>query len=375
MKNTNLFRISALILAAIMLCTVLCSCGGVAKARTAMSYEGYAVTDYMYEYWQRQFKSYFLYVYGGEDTVEYLGTKLGEDYGNKTIGEFFTEQINDIAKTYLAGWYLFDEVYKLTLPESITASIDEMIESDIANAGDRASLNKTLSEMNMNIDRLRQVYEIEEKVAYVYAYLYGDASMGIVGVEPITDDDLGKYFTEKYVAIEHILINTTVEYVLDDEGNYTYDSAGNYEYVELDETETAKKEALADDVWQKLQDGADFAQLKAQYNDDVDAKNYQKGYFIAADSGYPQNFTKAAMEMEIGEMRMVSESYGRHIMRRIELDPEGYKDEAYTSSVLSNFAEYVTSYVYTQKIQHILDAISIDAEILEEYPIMPTEAK
>ncbi len=373
MKKIEVKRIVALSLSLLLLVGALCSCS-LSKPKTVMSYENHEITGPMYQYWLNYFKAYFLSIYGLNDSVEDLSITMGEQFNNQTIGDFFTEQIVDIAKTYLAGWYLFDEVYKLTLPDSLIEQVDSRIEDGISNAGDRRSFNKKLGEMDLNIDRLREIYIIEEKVSYLYAYLYGDQTMGLEGVEKITDADLQEYFVNNYIAVEHILINTTIQYVLDEDGKYTYDENGECKYTELSEEETKQKEALADEIMKRIENGEDFKELQKQYNDDLDAGSYPDGYLLEENGSYPTNFKKAAFDMEPGEVRMVEESYGRHIIRKLELNPEAYKKEEYTNTTLKNFSEYVTSYIYTKKIQNILDSIQVDTDYLKTFSILPAES-
>ncbi|MBO4265351.1 MAG: peptidylprolyl isomerase [Clostridia bacterium] len=372
MKKHILTRILAFVIALIMCLCAFCGCKKQEENNVVMSYRGYELTRGMYRFLLGQYKNYFLVVYSGDNTPEYYERVLTSGDESATIGEILTGKIIDIARTYLAGWYLFDEVYHLTLPEEALNNVAETLDNEIQNSGSRAALNEALAKVDLNVNELEQFYTISEKVNYVYAYLYGDEDYGLEGIEPITEEETVKYFTENYRAVDHILINTTVEYILDEDGKYTYDENGEVAYKELDEATAAEKKALAEDVYNKIKNGeASFEEMKAEYNDDIpdEDRKMAYGYILAEDTGYPQNFTETAFAIDVGDVAMAEENYGVHIIKRLELDTAALKDEEYTKSVLASLDTLVASAKYSQKIQYIFDELTVNEDVIAQYPI------
>ena len=71
---------------------------------------------------------------------------------------------------------------------------------------------------------------------------------------------------------------------------------------------------------------------------------YTDGYFLTKDSPYEENFLKASIEMEDGEIRSVTSSYGIHIMKKYPLEPDGYKKE-----INENFFSDIDNSIISQK--------------------------
>ena len=85
--------------------------------------------------------------------------------------------------------------------------------------------------------------------------------------------------------------------------------------------------------------------------------------------GYPQNFTETAFAIDVGDVAMAEENYGVHIIKRLELDTAALKDEEYTKSVLASLDTLVASAKYSQKIQYIFDELTVNEDVIAQYPI------
>ena len=117
-------------------------------------------------------------------------------YDKKTLNTYYTEEVLDSAKTYLAAIAAFDEL-GLELPKSyideIDATLDEMVENE-AN-GSKSAFNSILSHYGVNYDILREAYIIDAKIAHLRDELFGKNGSK-VGANLIDD-----YYKENYAEI------------------------------------------------------------------------------------------------------------------------------------------------------------------------------
>ena len=311
-----------------LLLSMLCACGG-KNEPYVISCGEYGITQKQYDYWLAYYKTKFLNTFLQSGTV--TEAEYTEDFWDTEIsGESLYTLTKDQAESYISDIVvclsLYDE-YKLGeiegAKEQIELSVDSFIEDDISAAGSRSKLNSHLAKYSLNINQLRDIYEIEIKRTMVEDYLYGE-----LGTDKVTDEERGTYYTDNYVRVKHVLVNIKDKYVLDEDGERIMDpSTGYYKTEKLTSEEIAAKTTLAADILQKAQNGEDFEKLIKEYGEDEGMTYYTDGYFLTKDSPYEENFLKASLEMKDGEIRSVSSSYGIHIMKKYPLEKDGYKKE------------------------------------------------
>ncbi|MBQ7982094.1 MAG: peptidylprolyl isomerase [Clostridia bacterium] len=340
-----------------------------------LRYELTEVTENMYTYWMSGYKTYFLQLLGGEDSEEFLNsafvvqTESGEDV-TTTVGEYLTDRIMEIIESNCISLYLFD-YYDLELPASTVSYVNEAVNSEIENAGGRKALNEALAPISLNVDILREMYLADEKISYVYEYLYGSTELGTTGEEPITTEQYNAFYEENYVCVRHIYIRTADKNIVDEEGNATYDEAGNLITAALTEEEAAAKFALCDDLEARLAAGEDFLALETEYSEDAGRHTLTDGYIVSRSTSLPDEFISAAFDMEIGEIRRVDASYATHIMLRCELPENGWSNTVY-ESLMGDFKEYVKSEVYAEKTAPMIAEIVRDEELMAKHTIYST---
>lgn len=353
---------------------VLSSCSA-DRSAPVLLYENTEVTEAMYTYWMSGYKNYFLTLIGGTDTEECLNASIviqneaGENE-EMTVASYLSARIADIIENNCISLYLFD-YYNLELPASTVSYVDEAINSEIENAGGRKELNEALAPILLNVNSLREMYLNDEKINYVYDYLYGDTSLGTTGAEPITMDQYNAFYEENYVCVRHIYIRTADKNVLDEDGNVQYDEYGNVVTEELTEEEAAEKLQLCDELMERLNAGEDFVTLENEYSEDSGRYTLTNGYIISRSASLPDEFVNAAFDMEIGEMRRVDASYATHIMLRTELPANGWADTNY-ETLIGDFKEYVKSEVYAEKIAPMIDKITYDTDLMAKHTIYNT---
>lgn len=376
MKHTIKHRITAVLCSLVMIlgCTALFSCSADTSA-PVMKYELTEVTENMYTYWMSAYKSYYLKMLGGEDTEAYLSSAftVQNDRGEleeTTVGAYLGARIDEIIRSNCISLYLFN-YYKLELPASTVSSVNEIVNAEIENAGGRKALNEALAPIGLNADSLREMYLADEKISYVYDYLYGDTLVGTTGAEPISTERYNEFYEENYVCVRHIYIRTADKNIVDAEGNATLDAEGNVITAELTEEEAAAKLALCDDLEARLNAGEDFLSLENEYSEDAGRHTLTDGYILSRTTALPDEFIDAAFDMTVGEIRRVDASYATHIMLRCELPALGWNNPVY-ESLMGDFKEYVKSEVYAEKIAPMIEKITCDEDLMAKHTIVNT---
>ncbi len=370
----RLWRALPLLLAVLLCLPLLGGCAS--KAEPMLTYKDTVVTETMYTYWMSVYKTYYLrQVLGVDDTKEALDTVLslrGDDgeMMETTIADYITKSIQEIIQTNCLALALFDE-YGLTLPKSIESEIDHMVESEIENAGGRKALNAVLAPIGLNVNSLRDMYVADEKITYLYDYLYSTEEMvanGVTGAEPITDAQYRAYYEENYVCVKHIYIRTADKNILDEEGAAIYNEDGSIVTEPLTEAEKEERLQLVESLMAELDGGSDFDTLMMEHSMDANRTVYPNGYVVGRYTAMPAEFLDAAFDMEIGEIRRVDADYATHIMLCLSLPENGWKDSM-TLATMGAFFEPLRSKLFAEKIAPKAKEIVYNEELIGAFSI------
>lgn len=126
-------------------------------------------------------------------------------------------------------------------------------------------------------------------------------------------------------------------------------------------------EATANQIKQKLNDGADFEALLTEFGTDPGMADNPDGYLVGAGAGFVQEFLDAALLLEKeGDISDVTQSsYGYHILKR-------YADKAGETlayaDVKDAFDAYAQSLVDSETYNAAMDAWLADESIVTRYP-------
>ncbi len=159
-------------------------------------------------------------------------------------------------------------------------------------------------------------FSVDEYRALIYARLLTEKVSEAIAEESVSE-------TEEQVHARHILIREIA--APETEGDAATDA--NADEVETRTLEEAK--ALADEIYARIQDGEDFADLAAEYSDDL--SNAQDGgdlgWFARGRMVAP--FEEAAFALAPGEVsEPVETQFGFHIIEVVEKDENRAKDES-----------------------------------------------
>jgi len=188
---------------------------------------------------------------------------------------------------------------KVTLTDEEKAEVTEQIENlrtQYAQYG--MTLEDVLASQHMDYDFLVSYSEINKLILKLHEKLSYDED----GNLKISDERIDNYISEnKYVRVQHILVET---------------------------------EETANEVCQKLAEGADFMALVEEYNIDPGMKEVgEAGYTFGTGEMVPE-FENASLELEIGGVSApVKSDYGYHIIKRLEIEDEYRQTIAYQLSV------------------------------------------
>ncbi len=344
----------------ICLCFTLFACSENEK-EGIMTYKDVSATESLYSYWMSTYKSNFLYYYNeGIDSAEFWDTLISDD---QTYEEYIVEWINDEMKHRTVALWMFDD-YGLEVPSSKLDQIEADISEKIEYEGTREELNKRLAKLNMNIDMLRQVYIDNAKYDILYEYLYGSSGVNAPG-----DKDRASYFKENYYCLKYITIYSGANLKTDTQGNYVYDEDGNIELVRLTEEEKAVKQQIIDTVVAGLEAGGDFDEYSKEFSE-VDYSDYPNGFFVSENdySRFGSDIVKAALELNEGEIREVSDDNVTYIIKKIKL-PQYSELESADKEQLKSMDDYIVRELYIKDFEGYIENVEVNDTLLEKYNI------
>nr|MBQ4317712.1 hypothetical protein [Clostridia bacterium] len=336
-------KLSCLLAVLIVIAAILASCSS--SGETAMSYGNQTVTDRMYRYWATQFKEYVMSSFSdSEDTDSFWNAQLEN---GMTMEEYADAIVLANVKKNLVCMKLFDE-YSLKVSDEAYAAIDSDIADLVDSYGSKAALNADLANSGINVDILREIYVIQEKIAAVYSYM---TSSGLISP---SDDELEKYYTDHYARIKYITIIMS---------NITEGENGKVNYSSLSEEERAVKEGKIAAVLDELEGGADFDKVMDKYNE-YDMTGYENGVYISTNNaGYA--IIDEALSMEIGEVRRIDQDSACYIVKRLELEKKPYLDDK--MGQFSDLAAYCADEVFQNTLTEMASEITVNEDVIGRF--------
>lgn len=240
-----------------------CSAGG----KKAVSYKNEVVSTAIFQYLCSQKKTDYLYEAYGVDKSSVSSSQLQDNptiwqaksADGVSVGDTLKSEVLDEVKLFLyMSDYAKSQGYTLGVEEKklIKSEFDKMV----ANYGDKKTFNREMKKYGTSYDQILE-YNYFQTLAYQGLNLL----FGEKGSQRISDENLQKYYKSNYATAQCIFINTK---------NKTY---SNGKVVGMPEEEKKEKLALADDVFDKVQAGEDFAALALKYSDQkVDEESAKK---------------------------------------------------------------------------------------------------
>ena len=282
-----------------------------------------------------------------------------------TQNDVHTEYGLDMAKTYLAAMYVFEQ-RGLSLPKETVAEVDVRIEQMIDAAGSKSALNEELGKYGANVDILREAYLIEERMAVLIDDLY--AEDGAL----IDQGERNAYYEGNYRRFRQIFIPLyRFVYETDENGEQVIktDKNGNSVIRELTEEELVEVDAHVREIESKItaKDYTGFDALVSQYDEEPNetSKTYPNGFYLSPNSSYEVAEVKAKLfDLEEGEYTTVvpSSGYGVYIIMRYENEEGGYAMET-NKDFFNNFISELKNHLVGEYLERYKAEIVIDKSV------------
>ncbi len=414
-KNTRL-RICALLVAIVLLLTAtLVGCSSEGKVLMQMGKQKLTVNAY--ELMLSRMKGTLQYNGYPTDTEDFWNTIISVQGG--TYNDYFCHTVQEEAKMMLIKLYLFEEVYKLELPDSYYDTIDEYIGDalDMLNDGSKTKFNAALAAYGVNMDMLRENYIMEDKIDYLKLHLSKQTG----------DSARDEYYQKNYVRFRQILLplyeylyeteenGDTIYYkegtdriyydmngitkkgtdgktIVDENGDTVYytedgkiayntskgvtrgidkDKDGYTDYEMLDE-ESAQ---LVKDQAEKLKEvitAGDFTTFE-DYGKKMSETElwsaYPNGMYInkTKDYGieYVDDIQEALANMAVGDIALIEADNAYHLIMKYELDAQGYDQDA-NQDWFEEFEDELITEILNAMCEKYLDEVEINTKALED---------
>ena len=427
MKTTSKFlKVLSLLLCIAMLTLAFASCSK--SKNVAVSYEAddgktYTLSEAEYEVLmtivkQNLFSQYFYYgyYYGPQDNAAFWAQKTDE---GKTYEQLYTENVLEIAKSTVIEQYLaaskglVDAEGNLNFGENedlkkeYDAAVKEIAEN-VKSLGGKGSYKRYYGYMPADLENY---YKMTYRSKLVMEKIYEET--------PLTDEQLDEYYKENFKQYIIILINKEEdikyekdedgEYVLDDNGNkkpyyVVYDESGSTKYVTdiskenleknkytlaysyqyekiTEEKRKTEKKELADEILAKLKDGADFAELAAEYSDEMLTHYYKPGYMVDGDLISDDVAREAIKDLKVGEYTTKSftvDNKYEYIVKRVELTEKAYthsdedaEDKTY-ADLFGSYRDVVEAEEYSDMLEEAGKEAAANTAVTKKYTMKDT---
>ena len=427
-------RLLAFMLSLLMLLGTFVGCAGKAQPLMTLSEQTLSVNLYQLMLSIRKGEMAFAIAqaYGNANSENFWGTVI--DSSSATYNDYYTAEVFEKAKGYLAVLVLFDEL-GLSLPVSYEKAIDEEMQALIDGDGDgsKQKLNALLAEFGANYDILKEYKTILKKTEILISSLYGkDGSK-------ISTSLKESYLKENYVAFKQILLsdfyylyktdkngddiyykndgsiaydtengtakpeNGVFVYYTED-GRIAYDKENGKRAPILDENGEQKTAKYSNDQMidrlntavtirdiAENEEASVFESLRRAYSDeefgndyDSEALNYLGKTIsysaISASWNTLDQIAKKLSDMKDGEIAILQSDAGIHILRKYPTETAAYADSRYkqwfSDSVygIYDFNTNLTNFLLNERLSAYTAQIETDTELVKQYTLKTSPA-
>lgn len=300
-------------------------------------YKNVEISSNMFSYMLSSQKAYleemFAQYYNTTDFTSVWAQEVDDDDGSKTTyANYIYKRVIDSAKMFAVVKQMCTE-YGLTITDQSTAdAIEAYVSGDIAAAGDENFLNIALAEYGANLKIERDYLTTTSLASVLLEYLYGEN-----GSLKIPDSTITKLFNEKYNKIDAVYFSyydydsKTEKYTEKSDASITeadekayfdknYANVKNIVFYYYD-TKTEKKisdqeikikQTQAKELYDKIKSGELTYEKASEQNEDPGILK-PEGECITTGDAITEIET-AALDMEVGEIRLIESSVGMHIL-------------------------------------------------------------
>lgn len=383
MKNTRMAKILALILVTVMIAVMLCSCG----ATNVVTFNADNGKTYTLDSKQLDFMLIMakqnLFINNYWHSAYDNKSNWGQDYQDgMTLDQYYVSSVVSQAESLLVVDYLFDK-FNLTLS-------DEAKDNAKKSAYEDSTMTKGKYKQAYGYTR-EQNYDYQIRYAKYNAvidYLYGEN-----GTDVVTEEEKDKYYHDNFTGLQFIVLDMNNDVVLDEEGNKvretTKDADGNekegdsYKMEKIEDTnEKEEKAQLGKLILTKLEEGADFQELAAQYSDEYYSVKFKDGLFVAnpesiitiatgASTTGKDEIVNKIKALEIGqhtEELSIGDGEYTLIVKRIELLDKVYDAEAhpeYEEVYGDTYVQTISDEKYEKLVDKYVETFTINKDYVD----------
>lgn len=344
-------RAVALVICAVLLLqipVVFCACG---KSDVIMKLDGgYEITSDVFEWIvsyckTEEYATFMQYLESaGEDTGKYDLANYDfwrTEYGDGvTLADIVREKAVIVAKSYLSASKQFDDI-GLKMTDADDDAIEEAIENVKKNLEQKGTdLKSYLKECGTTYKTYRSVLVYQYKINKLLSRL-----MSPGGLYEVTDKMVTDSYDETVKELGYSNVNHIFLYTLKFAEDGSSSKMSEYDYNNVKNT--------AEQIYDSLVNGdAQFEEYASISND----KYSPEGYLVSKETDMAEEFVNAAVDMKIGEIRLVESSYGFHVMKKSPIT-----DEQHTE-----IEDYIRTNLEAEAEERIVDVYYDDIEADEE---------
>ena len=305
-------KITAIILAVIMLCGCAAGCGG-SEEDTVMTVNGFDVSFDEYMTWLGSAVSEIKDIYSSYSGtgVDWDGSFLFDDsitnaeWCIKRATENVTKLHTVESKASELGVTVTDEQ-----KQDIEDELKELRDTYATGDDPDASMKEFLASYNYTEDSYKTQRRLNNLYYNLFAELYGEQG------EKLDEEKVLKYAEDNdYVTSAHILIKTT-EDVTDEDGNTSSQELSEAEKAE----KLAKAQELADEL-KAITDDAErwtrFKELMNEYSEDPGKESFPNGYCFTTGTMVEIYDTTSRSLEEYQVSDPVESEHGYHVIMRL----------------------------------------------------------
>ncbi len=355
-----------------------CSSSKVVATFAADNGKTYTATSGFFKFMMTYSKQQFYTQYGLNSSVESTiwDTKTDDDI---TYDKLYTDRVTTQVKSILIEQYLFDK-YNLSISDETIASHKKTVETAKKNQGGAGAFKQYYG---YTADELYDYLIMVEKSKAIVEHLYGEN-----GIDPVTDEELEKYYTENYVGYMYIMLDMKNKVKVDGDGNRVVKTTTGkdgkvteqeaFETEELTKEEAEEKGLLAAKIIKELDGGADFADLVKKHSDDFYSIKYPHGVFVLKDSDLvngASNINEAIKKLEVGEhteaLSTGDTNDYTYIVKRIDLLDKVYENEEY-KDLFSSYKDDVKYDKYDGVVEAYDASVTVDSDAISGFSMKKT---
>lgn len=429
MKNITARRLLSVLLCFTLLLGSVAMTACSDKGDTLLELDGHTISANQYQLLLARVKASLAYAGYSVDSTTFWDMIIDSE-GN-TYDEYFRNAALTDAKRYLAAAVIFDEE-GLVLPQSYKDAIDEDIEEYIRDAGSKSALNSQLSAYGVNVDMLRDLYELEAKYSYVQAYLYGSEGEKIaanVRYEYLTEyavcfkqvlirafdyvyetdlngDEIYYLVGENNAKVNNIAYDTVNGFTRIDEfgatitdtngddvyylpnGSIAYDKENGVRSVVYDENGVAKTEKYSAEELAEHKNAAEELIFSVEKGDYAAFEALLDEYEISGDDAfvtdgsycflyttgdndydYLNDIADVLAESEEGELHMVTSEYGYNVVMKYPMPEDAVTNTEY-EDWFEDLTERVTAKLFHTKCTPYMERVAVSSDIFSSLPSM-----